>query len=70
MAMTKVQRLDRIEIERDGTVTVRRVTAILEDGTEIAQVPSGTRYSRTDSIAAEPAKVRTLIVAARDLTEP
>ena len=58
MALTKEIVVDQITITENGTVLVREVTRIMEDGNEISKQYHRTSFAPADDISAQPQNVQ------------
>ena len=58
MALTKEIAVDQITVIEDGTVLVREVTRIMEDGNEISKQYHRTSFAPASDVSAQPQNVQ------------
>ena len=58
MALTKEVVVDQITVTEDGTVLVREVTRIMEDGKEISKQYHRTSFVPSSNVSAQPQNVQ------------
>ena len=64
MALEKTQAIDKIEVVENGTLLVRQVTRILEDGKELSSSYHRWSFSPNSDISEMPANVQAIAAAA------
>ena len=64
MALTKEQTIDKIEILENGTLQVREVTKIMEDGKQLSSSYHRWAFGPGDDISDQPANVQAIAAAA------
>jgi hypothetical protein len=64
MSLTKEQSIDKIEITQDGTVQVRQVTKIMEDGKELSSSYHRWSFAPGSDVSAQPANVQAIAAIA------
>jgi hypothetical protein len=64
MALTKEITVDQITVTEDGTVLVREVTRIMEDGVEISKQYHRTSFEKNADVSAQPQQVQDICAAA------
>lgn len=64
MALTKEQAIDKVEVIENGTIQVRQVTRIMEDGKELSSSYHRWSYTPGSDISEQPAKVQAIAAAA------
>jgi hypothetical protein len=64
MALSKEQAIDKIEVIEDGTIQVRQVTRIMEDGKELSSSYHRWSYVPGSDISEQPANVKAIAAAA------
>jgi len=64
MALTKEIVVDQITVTENGTVLVREVTRIMEDGKELSKQYHRTSFAPADDVAGQPANVQAIASAA------
>jgi len=64
MALTKQIAVDQITITENGTVLVREVTRIMEDGKEISKQYHRTSFEKNADVSAQPQNVQDICAAA------
>lgn len=64
MALSKEQVIDKIEVIEDGTIQVRQVTRIMEDGRELSSSYHRWSYAPGSDISEQPANVQAIAAAA------
>ena len=64
MSLTKEQSIDKIEITQDGTIQVRQVTRIMEDGKQLSASYHRWSFAPGDDVSAMPANVQAIAAAA------
>lgn len=63
MALTKEQVIDKVEIIENGTIQVRQVTRIMEDGKELSSSYHRWSYAPGSDISEQPANVQAIAQA-------
>jgi len=58
MALTKETVVDQITVTENGTVLVRKVTRIMEDGNEISKQYHRTSFAPASDVSAQPQNVQ------------
>ena len=58
MALTKEIAVDQITVTENGTVLVREVTRIMEDGNELSKQYHRTSFAPSDDVSAQPQNVQ------------
>lgn len=64
MALTKEIVVDQITVTEVGTVLVREVTRIMEDGVEISKQYHRTSFEKGADVSAQPQQVQDICAAA------
>ena len=64
MALTKETVVDQITVCENGTVLVREVTRIMEDGAEISKQYHRSSFVPASDVSAQPANVQAICAAA------
>jgi hypothetical protein len=64
MALTKEIAVDQITVTENGTVLVREVTRIMEDGKEISKQYHRSSFAPADDVSEQPANVQAIASAA------
>jgi hypothetical protein len=64
MALTKTVTIDQITITENGTVLVREVTRIMEDGVEISKQYHRSSFGKGADVSAQPQQVQDICTAA------
>ncbi len=64
MALTKEQAIDKVEVVENGTIQVRQVTRIMEDGKELSSSYHRWSYAPGSDISEQPANVQAIAAAA------
>jgi hypothetical protein len=64
MSLTKTVTIDQITITENGTVLVREVTKIMEDGNELSKQYHRTSFEKNADVSAQPQNVQDICVAA------
>jgi hypothetical protein len=64
MAITKEIAVDQITVTENGTVLVREVTKIMEDGNEISKQYHRTSFEKNADVSAQPQNVQDICAAA------
>lgn len=64
MALTKEQVIDKVEVVENGTLQVRQVTRIMEDGKELSSSYHRWSYVPGSDISEQPANVQAIAAAA------
>ena len=64
MALTKEQVIDKVEVVENGTLQVRQVTRIMEDGKELSSSYHRWSYAPGSDISEQPANVQAIAAAA------
>jgi hypothetical protein len=64
MALSKEQVIDKIEVIENGTLQVRQVTRIMEDGKELSSSYHRWSYAPGSDISEQPANVQAIAAAA------
>ena len=64
MALTKEQVIDKIEVVENGTLQVRQVTRIMEDGKELSSSYHRWSFAPGSDVSDQPANVQTIASAA------
>jgi hypothetical protein len=64
MALEKQVVVDQITVTENGTVLVREVTRIMEDGAEISKQYHRSSFAPASDVSAQPANVQAICVAA------
>jgi hypothetical protein len=60
MALTKEQVIDKVEVVENGTIQVRQVTRIKEDGKELSSSYHRWAYAPGSDISEQPANVQAI----------
>ena len=58
MALTKEIAVDQITVTENGTVLIREVTRIMEDGKELSKQYHRTSFAPSDDVSAQPQNVQ------------
>jgi hypothetical protein len=64
MALTKQQVIDKIEVVENGTLQVRQVTRIMEDGKELSSSYHRWSFEPGSDVTAQPSNVQAIAAAA------
>ena len=64
MALTKEQAIDKVEVVENGTIQVRQVTRIMEDGKELSSSYHRWSFAPGSDISEMPANVQAIATAA------
>ena len=64
MALTKETAVDQITVTENGTVLVREVTKILEDGVEISKQFHRTSFAPESDVSSQPKNVKDICAIA------
>jgi hypothetical protein len=64
MALTKEQKIDKIEVVENGTLQVRQVTKIMEDGKELSSSYHRWSFAPGDDVSNQSANVQAIAAAA------
>ena len=64
MALTKEQAIDKVEVVENGTIQVRQVTRIMEDGKELSSSYHRWSFAPGSDISEMPANVQAIAAAA------
>jgi hypothetical protein len=64
MALTKEVVVDQITVTENGTVLVREVTRIMEDGVEISKQYNRTSFEKNSDVSGQPQQVQDICAAA------
>jgi hypothetical protein len=64
MALTKEVVIDQITVTENGTVLVREVTRIMEDGAEISKQYHRTSFEKGADVSAQPQQVQDICAVA------
>ena len=64
MALTKEVAIDKIEVVENGTLQVRQITRIMEDGKELSSSYHRWSYAPNSDISEQPANVQAIAQAA------
>ena len=64
MALTKEIAVDQITVTENGTVLVREVTRIMEDGKEISKQYHRTSFAPASDVSTQPQNVQDICAAA------
>ena len=64
MALTKEQVIDKVEVVENGTLQIRQVTRIMEDGKELSSSYHRWSFAPGDDVSAQPANVQAIAAAA------
>jgi len=64
MALTKEQVIDKIEVVENGTLQVRQVTRILEDGKQLSSSYHRWSFAPGSDVSDQPANVQAIASAA------
>lgn len=64
MALTKEQTIDKVEIVENGTLQVRQVTRILEDGVQLSSSYHRWSFAPGSDVSDQPANVQAIAAAA------
>jgi hypothetical protein len=63
MALTKEQVIDKVEVVENGTLQVREVTRILEDGKQLSSSYHRWAFAPGSDVSAQPANVQAIAAA-------
>jgi hypothetical protein len=63
MALTKEQTIDKVEVIENGTLQVRQVTRILEDGNQLSSSYHRWSYTPGSDISEQPSNVQAVAAA-------
>jgi len=64
MALTKQQVIDKIEVTENGTLQVRQVTRIMEDGQQLSSSYHRWAFAPGSDVSDQPANVQAIAAAA------
>jgi hypothetical protein len=64
MALTKEQTIDKVEVIENGTLQVRQVTRILEDGNQLSSSYHRWSFAPGSDVSDQPANVQAIAAAA------
>jgi hypothetical protein len=64
MALTKQQVIDKIEVVENGSLQIRQVTKIMEDGKELSSSYHRWSFAPGDDVSNQPANVQAIAAAA------
>jgi hypothetical protein len=64
MALTKEQVIDKIEVTENGTLQVRQVTRIMEDGQQLSSSYHRWSFAPGSDVSDQPANVQAIATAA------
>ena len=64
MALTKEQVIDKVEVLENGTLQVREVTRILEDGKQLSSSYHRWSFAPGSDVSGQPANVQAIAAAA------
>ena len=64
MALTKQQVIDKIEVVENGSLQIRQVTKIIEDGKELSFSYHRWSFAPGDDVSDQPANVQAIAAAA------
>jgi hypothetical protein len=64
MSLTKEQTIDKVEVILDGTLLVRQVTRIMEDGQQLSSSYHRWSFSPNSDVSEQPANVQAIAAAA------
>ena len=64
MSLNKEQKIDKIEVVENGTLQVRQVTKIMEDGKELSSSYHRWSFAPGDDVSDQPANVQAIAAAA------
>jgi hypothetical protein len=64
MALSKEQVIDKVEVVENGTLQVRQVTRIMEDGKELSSSYHRWSYAPGSDVSDQPANVQAIAQAA------
>jgi hypothetical protein len=64
MSLSKEVVIDKIEVIENGTVLVREVTRIMEDGKELSKQYHRSSFAPADDVSGQPANVQAIASAA------
>jgi len=64
MALTKQQVIDKIEVVENGSLQIRQVTKIIEDGKELSSSYHRWSFAPGDDVSDQPANVQAIAAAA------
>ena len=64
MSLSKEQVIDKVEVVENGTLQVREVTRIMEDGKELSKSYHRWSFSPGSDVSAQPANVQAIAAAA------
>ena len=64
MALTKEQVIDKIEVVEDGSLQIREVTRIMEDGKELSKSYHRWSFEPGTDVSDQPANVQAIAAAA------
>jgi len=64
MALTKEQVIDKIEVVENGSLQIRQVTKIIEDGKELSSSYHRWSFAPGDDVSNQPANVQAIAAAA------
>ena len=64
MSLTKEQKIDKIEVVENGTLQVRQVTRIMEDGKQLSSSYHRWSFVQGDDVSDQPANVQAIAAAA------
>jgi hypothetical protein len=64
MALTKEQVIDKVEVVENGTLQVRQVTRILEDGQQLSSSYHRWSFAPGSDVSGQPSNVQAIAAAA------
>jgi hypothetical protein len=64
MALIKEQKIDKIEVVENGSLQIRQVTKIMEDGKELSSSYHRWSFAPGDDVSEQPANVQAIAAAA------
>ena len=64
MALTKEQAVDKIEVLENGSIQIRQVTRIMEDGKELSKSYHRWAFDPGSDVSDQPANVQAIAAAA------
>ena len=64
MALTKEQKIDKIEIAENGTIQVRQITRIIEDGQQLSSSYHRWGFAPGSDVSEMPANVQAIAATA------
>jgi hypothetical protein len=63
MALTKEQVIDKVEVVENGTLQVRQVTRIMEDGNQLSSSYHRWAFAPGSDVSSQPANVQAIAAA-------